>query len=297
MRFFRHMVPRRDAAFSVLGFRDEAHLVRGIAKYVGVQPQFIRPKRYRAGEWTVFSPAYVGREAIVVGNAWEDPRRAFRLALLLHAVKEAGAKRVTLIAPWIAYGRQDRPAKKGDTAAGDVMANLLLSSGTDHVVTLDAHSPAFAAFFRGRLTSAYPLDAIAAEAKRAKITAVAAPDLGAKTRARLVAKRLHVPVIVVGKTRLGPGRVESRLVSGKPAGHRVLLVDDIADTGGTLREAAKILKKNGAKSVMAYVSHAVDAAAASRRGKKHGLTWVKAAFDHATGALTIPPAVFFVRPR
>lgn len=290
-------VRRRDAALSVIGFRDEAGLVRGAAKLYGATPQFVRSKRYRAGEWTVFSPARVGRETIVVGNAWEDPRRLFRLTLLLHAVKEAGAKRVTLIAPWIAYGRQDRPTKKGETAAGEVIADMLIATGADRIVTLDAHSPRFASFFRGRLVSVHPTDAIAAEARRAKVTAIAAPDLGAKDRARLVAKKLRIPVIVVAKRRLGPGRVESRLVSGKPAGHRVLLVDDIVDTGGTLFEAAKVLKKNGATAVIAYVSHAVDIAAASRHGKKRGLAWIKAAFDHATGKFAIPYAVFFVKPR
>jgi len=291
------MARTRDAALSVIGFREEAPFVRGIAKLYGTEPQFVRSKTYRAGEWTVFTPARVGRKTVVVGNAWEDPRRMFQLALLLHAVREAGAKHVTLVAPWIAYGRQDRPAKRGDTAAGEVMANLLVSTKVDRILTLDAHSPLFRSFFLGRLVSIHPTDAIVVEAKRAKITAVAAPDLGAKDRARLVAKKLHVPVIVVAKRRLGPGRVESRLQSGKPKGHRILLVDDIVDSGGTLFEAAKVLKKNGAKSVMAYVSHAVDLATAARNGKKHGLTWVKAAFDHRTGKFSIPYGVFPTKRR
>jgi ribose-phosphate pyrophosphokinase len=172
------------------------------------------------------------------------------------------------------------------------MANLLVSSGLDRVVTLDAHSRRFESFFRGRLTSLHPASIIAKTAKLADVTAVAAPDLGATERARQVAKLLRVPVIIVGKRRIAPGRVESRLASGTPKGQRVLLVDDMADTGGTLFEAAKVLKKNGATAVMAYVSHAIDLGAVSRDAKKHGLEWIKAAFDHRTGKVAVPYAFF-----
>jgi ribose-phosphate pyrophosphokinase len=254
---------------SVIGFKDEATLVRGVAKVLKVNPQFVTVKKYHAGEWTVFNRAKIGRRTIVVGSVWEDPAKIFRLTLLLHAVKEAGAKKVVLLAPWIAYGRQDRPAKPGETAAGEVVAQTLLANGVDEIVTLDAHGDRFKKFFRGKLVNIYPVATVVEHAKKLKATAIAAPDKGAVGRAQLVAKKLRVSVIVVEKRRIGPGRVKSKLLSGKPKGKRILIVDDMADSGGTLKEAKKILLKNGALSVNFFVTHAINGS-------------IDSAFDHRT---------------
>ena len=272
---------------TVIGFQAEAALVRGVAKALGVKPQFFEPKQYRAGEWAVFSPAEIAERVVVAGNIWEDPKQVFQLALLLKAVQTAGAKKVFLIAPWIAYGRQDRPASRGESPAGQVIAEFLLSTGVDKIVTLDAHSIRFQNFFKGRLVSVQSVEAAVSSARNLRITAVATPDRGARSRAKLVADKLRVPFIQIDKRRIGSGKVISHLVSGNPKGQRVLLIDDIVDSGKTLIKAAEILKQKGAVSVHAYLSHAVDINKFGRNAKKYGIDFIQAAFDHRTRRLSI----------
>ncbi|MBI4138575.1 ribose-phosphate pyrophosphokinase [Candidatus Uhrbacteria bacterium] len=277
---------------SIIGLSNDARLVRGTARVFGAAAQIVRPKKYAAGEWTVFTPARIGTDVIVVGNVWEDPVKNFQLFLLIHAAQEAGARNVSLIAPWIAYGRQDRPAHPGEIAAGHVIADLLLATGVRRIVTLDTHSHRFETFFRDRLDNIRPTNAIVRFARSRRITAIAAPDHGAADRAQEVARKLRLPLVQVGKKRLGPGRVTSHLVSGDPNGARVLLVDDMADTGDTLLNAAAVLRKAGAVSVHAYVSHAFDLARLRKTMKRGGLASLNAAFDHATGVLMVPYALF-----
>lgn len=278
---------------TIFGLHSEASFVRAFAKSVGASPRLVTPKRYGAGEWTVHAPADIGREAIVVGNAWEEPQSIFLLSLLVHAVKDAGAKRVKLIAPWIAYGRQDRAARPGEVAAAEVAAGLLLSSGATRIVTLDAHSPTFIRFFHGRLTNILPIEDIVRIAKEKKITAVAAPDYGALQRAKQIAKKLNVPFIQVSKKRIAPGSIEESLASGNPDGKNVLLVDDMADSGKTLFAASCVLRANGAFSVSAFVSHAIDLSRLSKQAKKNGFAWVKAGFDHRTRRMFVDPSLFW----
>ncbi len=281
---------------TVIGLSNESKLVRGIAGALKASPTIVKAKKYAAGEWTVFTPANVSSHAIVVGNVWEDPVKNFQLFLLLHAVREAGAKNVTLIAPWIAYGRQDRSVHPGEMSAGHVIADTILATGVDEIVTLDAHSSRFIKFFRGRLTNLVPTAEIVRVGRSHRIDAVASPDRGASERARSIARKLRRPFIEIGKTRLGPGRVVSRLISGVASKKRVLLVDDMADSGTTLFNAAEVLRSAGATSVGAYVSHAIDLASLRKKSSRGGLDFLEAAFDHRAGKLSVPFS-FFVKAR
>ncbi|MBU0540296.1 ribose-phosphate diphosphokinase [Patescibacteria group bacterium] len=276
----------------VIGFKDETAFVRGIAKEFGVAPQFAVTKKYKAGESAVSIPAPVGKKTVVAANAWEDPRWIFNLLLLLGAEVEAGAKEVILIAPWIAYGRQDRAAKPGETSAGETIAGALLSTGVDKIITLDAHSPRFMKFFKGRLQNIRATDAAAAFASKHKINAVAAADLGARERALEVSQKLKASMIQITKKRLKSGSVESGLLKGDAKNKRVLIIDDIADSGETLFKAAEILKRKGAVYVSAFVSHAVCLARLKKEGRKRGLDNIFTVFDHATRSLNAPFNLF-----
>lgn len=276
----------------VIGFKDEAELVRGVAKEFGVAPQFAVTKKYRAGERTVLIPARIGKKTVVAANAWEDPRQIFNLLLLLNAEVEAGAKEVILLAPWIAYGRQDRAAKPGETSAGEMIAGALLSTGMDKAITLDAHSPRFRDFFKGRLQNIRATDEAAAYAAKCKINAVAAADLGARERAWEVSKRLKLPLLQITKKRLKSGNVKSGLLKGDAKNKRVLIIDDIADSGETLFKAAEILKRKGAAYVAAFVSHSVCLARLKKDGRKRGLNNIFTVFDHATRKLNAPFSLF-----
>jgi ribose-phosphate pyrophosphokinase len=263
----------------VIGFKDEAALVRSAARKLRARSVFAVESKFRAGEISVSESAGRARRVIVVSNVTEAPSSLFRILLLASAARTAGAQRVELLAPWIAYGRQDRPTATGEAPAGIILAKLL-SHSFDRIVTLDAHSDAFMRAFRGRL-----VDVLQPMPSKRSFDLVVAPDRGAKTRAAHMAKLLRVPCIVIDKRRDGE-KITSRLAVRERLikDVRVLLVDDIADSGGTLEAAACVLKTAGARSVSALLTHTVDLRALNKRLRPN-VSDVSSFFDHATNKL------------
>jgi len=241
----------------VIGFTNEHGLVQAFVKVLKTKAAWAKVESFRAGEMRVTGPVKAPREVTVVSNVTEDPSTLFRLSLLAQALRAAGCKHIKLIAPWIAYGRQDRATKKGESPAGLVVSRLL-SQTFDKIVTLDAHSPAFIKSFKGKLKNVLPIKALLPSALN-DLTLIAAPDQGAAERARDFAKHLRVPCVVMEKVRTGE-KVKARILgkTSAVAGARVLLVDDMADSGKTLAAAANTLYKNGAADVQALVTHSFD---------------------------------------
>lgn len=262
----------------VVGFSDEARLVRALAKQLHVKPVFAAMSRYAAGEMAVSLSRLTLHTSrfIVVANVREAPESLFRVLLLAEALRVSGARHVTLIAPWIAYGRQDRAVKPGESPAGLVVARLL-KGAFDRIVTLDAHSPAFQRAFGSRLVNVLP----PVESVGTGFDVVAAPDHGARGRALRVARAFRVPCVQLEKRRRGTSVIGMRLVGRADlSGKRVLLIDDMADSGSTLFEAARVLRQAGAKRVDAFVTHAIDLKKLKHKSRGR-LESVSAAFDHA----------------
>lgn len=273
------MTNYRMKNMTLVGFKDEAELVKRVAAKLKIRPQFADEGVYRAGEHWVKGPAKPRRRVLVVANVRESPDSIFRLHLLSFALRHAGARRVGLLAPWIAYGRQDRPSKPGDAPAGSAIGEIC-EDAFDKIVTLDAHSPTFIGSFDGKLVNVTPWPELTAGG----FDLVAAPDRGATERASLAADAMGVPFIVIEKTRVGK-KVAAKTQAGTSVkGARILLVDDMADSGGTLVAAAKALKKAGASKVAASVTHAIDLKRLKSILAAESLV-VTAFFDHAGGKL------------
>lgn len=270
--------------FLVVGFKDEAPLARRVAAALKTKAKFVAAEKYRAGELNLLGPSAVPRRVVVAANVREPAESLFRVLSLAHGLRQVGAKRVVLLAPWIAYGRQDRATHPGEEPLGLLVGNLL-GSMFDRIVTLDAHSPAFMAAFKGRLANVMPW----ASFKMPGIDLVVAPDRGATERASLAADALGVPFMVIEKKRLVGARhaapVQSKLPGGaKVKGARVLLVDDMSDSGGTLKAAARVLKEAGAASVVAVVSQAFDLCRLNSSLAPE-IAAVECLSDHASGIL------------
>lgn len=262
-----------------IGFKDEKRLVEAVAKAHGEKPFFAEVGFYRAGEMRVSSPAKASAKVSVVSDINEDPSSLFRVLLLAEALRRAGVKKLTLVAPWIAYGRQDRVTKKGESPAGLVVARSL-ASAFDRIVTLDAHSPEFMKFFGGKLKNVLPLARVLPPAFR-DMDVVVAPDQGAIGRARALATSLGVGYAVVRKNRLANG-VKSFMAKAdenKVQDKRILLVDDMTDSGATLAAAADVCRKAGAVSVKAAVTHAMDLDGLKRQQSKK-FDGLFAGYDH-----------------
>ena len=152
-----------------------------------------------------------------------------------------------------------------------MVSNLITKAGADRVVTLDLHSGQIQGFFDIPVDNLFATPIFARHIKK-KIKSnnliCVAPDVGGTARARALGKLLNVGLAIVDKRRPSPGRSEVMNVIGNVNNKTCIIVDDIIDSGGTIVNAAKVLKEKGAKDVHVYVSHGVLSGGAVEKIKK-----------------------------
>lgn len=187
------------------------------------------------------------------------------LLLCIDAAKRASASKVIVVTPYFGWARQDRKDKPRTSIGAKLVANLITTTGAERIMTCDLHADQIQGFFD------IPVDHILASnvfidvihnLKLANL-AIASPDIGGSKRANLYASKIkqlgdpEPPIIICHKTRPIQNQVGTIRVIGDVEGQDVVIVDDLIDTAGTLCKAADELKKLGANSVRACITHAV----------------------------------------
>ncbi len=195
------------------------------------------------------------------------------LLLCVDALKRSSAKNITAVIPYFGYARQDRKVVPRTSISAKMVSNLITNAGADRVVTLDLHSGQIQGFFDIPVDNLFATPIFARHIKkriRSKNLICVAPDVGGTARARALGKMLNIGLAIVDKRRPSPGKSEVMNVIGNVNNKTCVIVDDIIDSGGTIVNAAKILKQKGAKDVHVYVSHGVlsgDAVEKIKRSK------------------------------
>ncbi len=182
------------------------------------------------------------------------------LLLCIDALKRSSAKNITAVIPYFGYARQDRKVVPRTSISAKLVSNLITNSGADRVVTLDLHSGQIQGFFDIPVDNLFATPIFARHIKRkikTKNMICVAPDVGGTARARALGKMLNVGLAIVDKRRPAPGKSVVMNVIGNVKDKTCIIVDDIIDSGGTIVNAAKILKQRGASDVHVYVSHGV----------------------------------------
>jgi ribose-phosphate pyrophosphokinase len=182
--------------------------------------------------------------------------------LMVDAMKRASAKRITVVAPFFPYARQDKKHKGREPISARLMADLFKAAGADRLMSVDLHTPQIQGFFDGPVDHLWALpmlaDHIAATFGTENLTVVS-PDSGRVRVADIWADRLGTPLAIVHKRRDPdkPNQVQVNEIVGAVEGRDCILVDDMIDTGGTILAAAKALKANGARKVIVAATHGV----------------------------------------
>ena len=182
------------------------------------------------------------------------------LLLCIDALKRSSAKNITAVIPYFGYARQDRKVVPRTSISAKLVSNLITNSGADRVVTLDLHSGQIQGFFDIPVDNLFATPIFARHIKRkikSRNMICVAPDVGGTARARALGKMLNVGLAIVDKRRPAPGKSVVMNVIGNVKDKTCIIVDDIIDSGGTIVNAAKILKQRGARDVHVYVSHGV----------------------------------------
>lgn len=182
--------------------------------------------------------------------------------LMVDALKRASAKRITVVAPFFPYARQDKKHKGREPISARLVTDLYKAAGANRVMSVDLHTPQIQGFFDGPVDHLWALPMLADHVKSRwgdEPLTVVSPDSGRVRVADIWADRLGAPLAIIHKRRDPnvPNQVSVHELVGEVAGRTCLLVDDMIDTGGTIVAAAKALKDNGAKRVIVAATHAV----------------------------------------
>ncbi|MDD3295840.1 MAG: ribose-phosphate pyrophosphokinase [Candidatus Omnitrophica bacterium] len=236
-------------------------LAGNICKSLKVAPGNINSMRFSDGEVRVEVGENVrGKDVFVIQPTCPPVNEnLMELLVMLDALRRASASRITAVMPYFGYARQDRKDQPRVPITAKLVANILTSAGADRILTLDLHAGQIQGFFDIPLDHLYAINAFVAYFKRIKMNdlVVVSPDVGGIKMARSYAKRFHAGLAIVDKRRNSPESIDVMHILGEVKGKNVIMVDDIIATGSSIVEAAKALKRAGAKKIFAAITHGI----------------------------------------
>ena len=201
------------------------------------------------------------KDVYIVQTIGPSPNDDFmELLFWIDAFKRSSAGSVTAIIPYFSYAKGDKKDEPRVSIRARVCADCLEVCGVDRIITMDLHSPQIQGFFKKPVDHLYGMPILCEYIKEKEIEnpVVVSPDTGFAKNARKYANALNCPVAICDKIRKSHDeRAEILEIIGSVEGKNAIIVDDFTITLGTLSEAAKALKKHGAKKIYACVSHAL----------------------------------------
>ena len=217
-------------------------------------------KRFSDGEIFVKINENVrGRDVFIIQPTAPPSDNILELLLLIDAVQRASAARVTAVVPYWGYARQDRKDQPRVAIGAKLMANLVTTAGADRVVSVDFHQHQLQAFFDIPVDHLYAAPVLIEHMRKLQLAplVVVASDVGAAKMARGYARRLGGEIAMIDKRRPAHNVAEVVNVVGDVRGKNCLIPDDMIDTGGTMCEAVRALKKHGARDIYLCATHAL----------------------------------------
>jgi len=211
-----------------------------------------------------------GEDVIIVQTTHPDPN-IIELFLLQNAAKEAGAKKITVIIPYLGYARQDTKFKEGEPISAKAIARLV-SLQADKIITVDPHKEHILDFFSVPAFSCSAVPALATYLKKKHIDLVLAPDKGALERAKQASSIINCDFDYMEKTRIDGNTVEIKPKHLDVNNKNVAIIDDIISTGGTMAKSIQELKKHGAKNIFVACTHGLFAGEAVKKLYSAGCT-------------------------
>lgn len=196
--------------------------------------------------------------------------------IMVDALKRASAKRITVVAPFYPYARQDKKHLGREPISARLVADLFKAAGADRIMSVDLHASQIQGFFDGPVDHLWGLPVLAKYVKHkyaGSEVAVVSPDAGRVRLADMWTDKLSAPLAIIHKRRdhNKANTVAVHEVVGEVAGKTCILVDDMIDTAGTITQAAAALKERGAQRVICAATHAVLSGPAAQRLNASGM--------------------------
>jgi ribose-phosphate pyrophosphokinase len=244
-------------------------LAEEVAKYLNQKLADVSIKKFSDGEISVKINENIRGKDVFIIQPTSAPANDHIIELLLtiDAVRRASAKRITAVIPYYGYGRQDRKPEPRVPISARVIADVIQVTGPDRILTVDLHADQIQGFFHIPVDNLYAAPVFIQYLKENHFQEpiVVSPDSGGVERARYLARHINAGLAIIDKRRPQANIAEIMNVIGDVEGKECILYDDMIDTAGTITKAAKALKENGAKKVIACATHAVLSGPAIQR--------------------------------
>ncbi|CAH1762150.1 1464_t:CDS:2 [Entrophospora sp. SA101] len=250
---------------SIKIFTGNSHieLAQLVARRVGLDLSKVIVIKYANQETSVAIGESVRDEDVFIiqSGCGEVNDNLMELLIMINACKAASARRITAVIPCFPYARQDRKEKSRAPISAKLVANMITVAGANHVITMDLHASQIQGFFN------IPVDNLPSEPSMLKYIStnipdyknaiIVSPDAGGAKRAASIADCLNLDFALIHKERKKANEVSRMILVGDVKGKIAILVDDMADTCGTLALASKTLSESGALKVYAMAAHGI----------------------------------------
>ena len=244
--------------------RAHPQLAEDVAKELGCEVLETEARTFANGEiYARYGESVRGADAFVI-QAHSHPINEWLMEqlIMVDALKRASAKRITVVAPFYPYARQDKKGRGREPISARLVADLFKAAGANRIMSVDLHAAQIQGFFDGPVDHLFAMPVLLEhfqEQLDPKELTVVSPDMGRVRVADIWSDTLGAPLAIIHKRRdpRVPNQVSVHEIVGDVSGRVCLLVDDLIDTGRTIQKAAEALKKNGAKGVVVAATHAV----------------------------------------
>jgi len=236
-------------------------LSKAICDYIGIELGKASVSAFPDGETFVKIEENVRGQDVYVIQSTCPPtnHNLMELFIMIDALRRASATRITAVMPFYGYARQDRKDQPRVPITAKLVANLLVASGANRILTMDLHAQQIQGFFDIPVDHLYAAPVMYKYLKKMRLRdlVVVSPDVGGLKMAHAFSQVMEAGLAIVAKRRKSPTETEAMTMIGEIKDKNVLLVDDLTETAGTLTSAADLLKRMGARKILACVSHAI----------------------------------------
>ena len=262
-------------ALQVFSGTSNPGLAREICDYLQLPPGAALLSRFPNDEVRLRIEQNVRGADVFVVQSMSEPvdHHIMQLLIMIDALRRGSAERITAVVPYFAYCKQEKKTAPREPISAKLVANLLTVAGADRVLTVDLHAPAIEGFFDIPVDHlrAAPILADHFRALNLQHLVVVSPDSGGVGRADDFRYRVGASLAIIAKQRRGPDDVEMIDMVGDVRDRTAVIVDDMISTGGTLIEAAELLRQRGARAVYAVATHPILAGAAAEKMRSGAL--------------------------
>lgn len=259
-----HIVADNKKNLVLVSGRAHPQLALDVAEVLGCALTETESRTFANGEiYARYGESVRGCDAFVLQshsapiNEW-----LMEQLIMVDALKRASAKRITVVAPFYPYARQDKKGRGREPISARLVADLFKAAGANRIMSVDLHAAQIQGFFDGPVDHLFAMPVLLEHFRKkldSSTLTVVSPDMGRVRVADIWSDKLGAPLAIIHKRRDPkiPNQVSVHEIVGEVEGRVCLIVDDLIDTGRTIQKAAEALKKNGAKAVVVAATHAV----------------------------------------